>query len=346
MERHTRRVSATLELTRAGEGIVSVRAPLRITLAGGGTDLPSYYRVDGGFVVSATIDRHIQMLAGRPIEPGICLKHLELEECAEPAEVRHPILRAALERHWDGGPLELASVSDVPPGTGLGSSGAYTVAALRTLDLLYGADPASPGEIAERASEIELGVLGRNVGKQDQYASAHGGVNAYTFNPDDSVEVEPLELPEATRAELEDHLLLFYTGGARSASQMLSGQVSGALSGNRAVESSLDRTREIAIETARLLRAGDVVAWAGLLNELWSLKLERSPQGGSPRIEEMRAAALGAGALGALLMGAGGAGFLLVHAPDPPAVREAMAAIAADELPFGLTDRGCATADK
>jgi D-glycero-alpha-D-manno-heptose-7-phosphate kinase len=337
-------VSATLELTRAGEGIVSVRAPLRITLAGGGTDLPSYYRVDGGFVVSATIDRHIHMLAGRPIEPGICLKHLELEECGAPSEVRHPILRAALERHWDGGPLELASISDVPPGTGLGSSGAYTVAALRTLDLLYGAAPSSAGEIAERASEIELGVLGRNVGKQDQYASAHGGINAYTFNPDDSVAVEPLGLPDATVAELTEHLLLFYTGGARSASQMLSGQVSGALSGNRAVERSLDHTRELALETVRLLRAGDVQGWAGLLNELWRLKLERSPHGGSPRIEEMRAAALRAGALGALLMGAGGAGFLLVHSADPAPVRAAMAAVGAGELPFGFTDSGCATA--
>jgi D-glycero-alpha-D-manno-heptose-7-phosphate kinase len=338
-------VSATLELTRAGEGIVSVRAPLRITLAGGGTDLPSYYRLGGGFVVSAAIDRHVHMLAGRPIEPGICLKHLELEECATPEEVSHPILRAVLERHWDGGPLELASVSDVPPGTGLGSSGAYTVAALRTLDLLYGARRASAGELAERASEIELGVLGRNVGKQDQYASAHGGINAYTFNPDDSVEVEPLRLAADTLAHMGAHLMLFYTGGARSASQMLSGQVSGALSGEKSVEDSLDQGRGIARRTADLLRAGDVEGWAALLDEQWRLKLLRAPASGSERIEQMRAAAAGAGALGAVLMGAGGAGFLLVYAPDPDPVREAMRDIAADELRFGFTEKGCGTAD-
>ena len=326
--------------------MIAVRAPLRITLAGGGTDLPSYYRDNGGLVVSAAIDRHIHMLAGTSFREGLTLKHLEWEQCDTPADVRHPILKAVLERHWDGRPLELASVSDVPAGTGLGSSGAYTVCALRALEVIQGSEPASPGELAERASHIEIGVLGRRVGKQDQYASAHGGISAYSFNTDDTVTVERLDLAESVRNELTTHLMLFFTGGVRSASEMLSGEVDRSLAGESLIEDNLTQTRELAGRTRDLLQAGQVTDWADLLNEQWRLTCLRSPGSSSERIEQLRSSAMGAGATGAVLMGAGGSGFLLVHAADPDAVRGAMAGLDAPELRFGLEETGATRADK
>ncbi len=321
-------------------GVHHIRAPLRITLAGGGTDLPSYYRESGGLVVSAAIDRHVHMLAATSFREGLTLKHLEWEQGERPSEIDHPILRAALERHWDGSGLELASIADVPPGSGLGSSGAYTVCALRALEVARGEDPCSAGELAELASEIELDVLGRNVGKQDQYVAAHGGIAAYSFASDDTVEVEPLSLAPATVEALDRTLLLFFTGELRSASAMLSSEVGRSLSGEGSIAANLDRGREIAAETRTLLMAGDVEGWSELLNEQWRLKRRRSPAAVTDRTAQLHEVALGNGAAGAALMGAGGGGFLLVHAHEPDAVTSALAEVGAEHLPFSFEPAG------
>ena len=155
------------------ERVVIARAPLRISLGGGGSDLPSHFPEHGGFVVSATIDRHVHMLVSSAPEDRYRLKHLEQEDVADPADIEHPILRVALTRHWDGPALDLASTGDVAPGTGLGSSGAYAVCALTALAVAAGEEPA-PADLAERACRIEIEDLGRTVGKQDQYAAASG----------------------------------------------------------------------------------------------------------------------------------------------------------------------------
>jgi D-glycero-alpha-D-manno-heptose-7-phosphate kinase len=179
-------------------GAVVIRAPLRVALGGGGTDLPSYYRKHGGLVVSTAIDKYVHMTVSAQFQRRFRLKHLEWEEVDEPREVRHPILREALAHHWSGGPIELASVGDVPPGTGLGSSGAYAVCAINALERLSG-NVLGPAELAEAACHLEIDVLGRSIGKQDQYAAAFGGVRAYTFHPDDSVTVRELRLSDDTR---------------------------------------------------------------------------------------------------------------------------------------------------
>ncbi|MBA2504491.1 MAG: galactokinase, partial [Thermoleophilaceae bacterium] len=167
--------------------VVHTRAPLRISLGGGGTDLPSFYSEHGGFVISAAIDKYVHVLAGTAFQDRYLLKHLEWEDVATPAQVQHPIIRAALTHHWDGGPLELASVADAPAGTGLGSSGAYAVCVLSALAKLRGEElPAR--KLAEDACRLEIELIGRKVGKQDQYAAAHGGVNSWTFGRDGSVE--------------------------------------------------------------------------------------------------------------------------------------------------------------
>jgi D-glycero-alpha-D-manno-heptose-7-phosphate kinase len=259
----------------------------------------------------------------------------------DPAEVEHPILRAALARHWNGRPLDLVSMSDVPPGTGLGSSGAYTVCSIKALDVAAGRDP-SPGELAESACDVELGDLGRTVGKQDQYAAAHGGANAFTFGQDGKVEVRPLALGDATREAFTHRFLLFGTGGEqRSAADMLATQVERTLAGDDTLRTNLARAEELARDACAALEADEPDHLGELMNDQWALKRERLAGVQMDRVEHLRTAALDAGALGAMLVGAGGGGFLLVCAADPERVRTALTAAGAPELAFGLDEHGC-----
>ena len=315
--------------------VVFARSPLRVTLAGGGTDLSSWYSRNGGYVVAAAIDRHVFMLVNTEHQDRIRLKHMEWEECDSAERVEHPILREALLRSWNGKPLELASTSDVPPGTGLGSSGAYAVCALGALALARGERPHA-SELAEDACEIEIEVLGRTVGKQDQYASAFGGIRAYGIAHDGAVGAEPLALDPGVAAALEDGLLLFYSGEQRSASDLLAAEAGGG----EAVERSLARAVEIAHAVRDALEAGDLEAFGALMNEQWEAKLARSPGMATARMDELRGAALEAGAGGVMQMGAGGGGYLLSYASDPARVREAMEAAGAPELRFRLDPDG------
>ena len=271
------------------------------------------------------------------------LVHLEWEEVEDPAEIRHPILRAAIARHWNGLPLDLSSTGDVPPGTGLGSSGRYTVCAVKALEEASGR-MISPAELAEAACAIELGDLGRTVGKQDQYAAAHGGVNAYTFERDNSVSVRPLALSDETRAAFRERFLLFFTGQSRSASEILANQVERTLAGDSELLDNLQRSEEVARATAAALEEGDLDAVGRLMTEQWELKSRRLPHIATPRFERLRAAATEAGAGGVTMMGAGGGGFLLAYAPDPARVREAMEGVGAPELTFDVDDQGASRA--
>jgi len=321
--------------------VLSVRAPLRISLGGGGTDLPSYYRSHGGFVLSAAIDRYVRVRVSPASGPRFRLEHLFLEEVEDPAEIEHPILRAALARHWNGRPLDLVSISEVPPGTGLGSSGAYTVCSIKALDVASGRDP-SAAELAEAACDVELGDLGRTVGKQDQYAAAHGGANAFTFGQDGSVEVRRLALGDATRQALHERFLLFGTGGEqRSAADMLATQVERTLAGDDDLRRNLARAEELARAACAALEADQPDRLGELMNDQWALKRERLAGVPMDRVEHLRSLALDAGAPGAMLVGAGGGGFLLVCATDADAVRTALGDAGAPELTFGLDEHGC-----
>ena len=323
--------------------VLSVRAPLRISLGGGGTDLPSWYRSHGGFVLSAAIDRYVRVRVSPASGPRFRLEHLYLEEVEDPAEVEHPILRAALARHWNGRPLDLVSISEVPPGTGLGSSGAYTVCSIKALDVASGRDP-SAVELAEAACDVELGDLGRTVGKQDQYAAAHGGVNAFTFGQDGRVDVRRLALGPTTRAAFDERFLLFGTGGEqRSAADMLATQVERTLAGDDELRRNLAGAEELARSACAALEADEPDRLGELMNDQWALKRERLAGVPMDRVEVLREAALEAGAVGAMLVGAGGGGYLLVCAADPEAVRAALTEAGAPELTFGLDEHGCVT---
>jgi D-glycero-alpha-D-manno-heptose-7-phosphate kinase len=242
--------------------------------------------------------------------------------------VRHPILRAALTHHWDGGPIELASVGDAPPGTGLGSSGAYTVCAIKALARLAGRD-LDPGELAEAACHLEIDVIGRSIGKQDQYAAAYGGVRAYRFDPGGGVEARELAISDRMRAALRDQFLLFYTGQKRSASDIL---------GAGQAEEALHRLKELAGETCAALEADDLERVTDLMHEHWDAKRRRAPGTVTEEMDALRDRALSAGAGGVISLGAGGGGFLLVYSPDPERTR---AALGMADLTFGLDEAGC-----
>ncbi len=295
--------------------------------------MPSYYREHGGFIVSGAIDKYVYMLTHTVFQRRYRMKYTELEEVDDVSQIRHPILRESLLRHWCGSPLEIASVADVPAGTGMGSSGAFTVCLLKGLAQARHTSIA-PGELAESACEIEIDVLGEPVGKQDQYASAHGGICAYTFNRDGKVDVEPLELDPGVLTRLRDHLMLFYTGEARSASKVLIDQDERSKVGDEEMIANLHRTKEIGRESYETLKQGDLEAYAEVMHEHWANKRGRSPGIANERIEHLYRIARRNGTIGGKLIGAGGGGFLLLYASRPEDTRRAMLAEQAFELGF------------
>lgn len=313
--------------------VIFSRAPLRISLGGGGTDLPSYYREHGGFVVSAAIDKYVYILAHTVFHRRYLMKYSELEEVDEIGQIRHPILREGLLRHWCGQPLEIASVADVPAGTGMGSSGAYTVCLLKGL-VRARHTSISPGDLAEAACEIEMKVLGEPVGKQDPYVAAHGGICVYTIHRDGQVTVEPLELDPQVLRELRDRLLLFYTGEARSASKVLADQDERSRTGDVDMIENLHRTKELGHQILQLLAEGDLESYAEAMHEHWMQKRRRSPGMASERIDELYDLARRRGVIGGKLVGAGGGGFLLLYTRQPEETRRAMVRAGAAELAF------------
>jgi D-glycero-alpha-D-manno-heptose-7-phosphate kinase len=313
--------------------VIFSRAPLRISLGGGGTDLPSYYREHGGFLVSGAIDKYVYMLTHTVFQRRYRMKYSEMEEVDEIAQIRHPILRETLLRHWRGNPLEIASVADVPAGTGMGSSGAYTVCLLKGLAHARRTS-ITAGALAEAACEIEMDVLREPVGKQDPYVAAHGGICAYTFHPDGRVGVEPLELEPSVLRRLRDQLLLFYTGEARSASKVLADQDERSRAGDQEMLENLHKTKELGLRSYELLRQGELERYAELMHEHWQHKRRRSPGMTGETIDRLYTLARRSGVIGGKLVGAGGGGFLLVFAARPEDTRQAMAAAGASELAF------------
>lgn len=319
--------------------VVYSRAPLRLPLGGGGTDLPSYYREFGGFLVAGAIDKYVHMFVHAAFQKRYRMKYSETEEVDDVSEIRHPILREALLRHWQGSPLEIASVADVPAGTGMGSSGSFTVCLLKALAHARRRS-ITPHALAEAASHIEIDVLHEPVGKQDPYVAAHGGICAYTFLPDDDVDVEPLDLDTETLRRLREHLLLFYTGDARSASLMLADQDSRSRSKDPEMLENLHRTKELGYASRGMLEAGDLVGFAGLMHEHWENKRKRSGGISNPHIDKWYQIARANGAIGGKLIGAGGGGFLMFYSEDKVRLRHAMRDAGLTEVRFRFDFEG------
>jgi D-glycero-alpha-D-manno-heptose-7-phosphate kinase len=313
--------------------MIITRTPFRVSFFGGGSDLAAFYRRSPGAVLSTTIDRYMYLSAHPYFDQhSIHIKYATTELAASIADVRHPIVRAVLKRLPVHAGIEITSTADIPAGTGLGSSSAFTVG---MLNLLYAYDGrrVSADRLAKEACEVEIADLGEPIGKQDQYASAHGGMNFIRFFPDEEVDVAPLPLTSACRAMLESTLLMFYTGDQRSASALLS-QQSKALLTDADKFAAVQRMVEMAFEARTLLEAEDVPAFGRLLHDLWRIKRTMTASITNARIDEMYDRALKAGAWGGKLLGAGGGGFLLVAAPSEAhvAIREALEHL--QELPM------------
>ena len=304
--------------------MIITRSPLRISLGGGGTDLPSYYRKHGGFVLSAAINRYVYITINEAFRPRIILKYSRLEDVERWEDIQHPIIREALRLTGVTGPyLEIVSLSDIPAGTGLGSSGSFTTALLRALHTMN-RNFVPPQELAEQACHIEIDLLKEPVGKQDQYIAAFGGITCFEFLPDDRVIAEPLKIASETLANLEDNLLLFFTGASRSAAEVLRDQDTRTRDNASEMLENLHHTKHLGHESRDALLAGDLRKFADLMHAHWEHKKKRSPGISSNLIDEMYELARVNGALGGKLIGAGGGGFLMLYTEDKTRLRAAM----------------------
>jgi D-glycero-alpha-D-manno-heptose-7-phosphate kinase len=320
--------------------MIIARSPLRVTLGGGGTDLPSYYEKFGGFLVAAAIDKYVYITVHETFVPDLIVKYSELERVPDATQLRHPIFREAFALlGLDGHGLELASMADIPAGTGLGSSGSFTISLLKALHA-HKKNLVHPAELAAQACEIELGRLREPIGKQDQYIAAYGGITCFKFLPDGRVEAWPLKLSDETRDALEDNLLLFFTGYSRSASAILKEQDQKSKAADAGMIENLHFVKDLGLQSQRALEAGDLHEFARLMDVHWQRKQQRSGGMSNPKINEWYDLALANGALGGKLIGAGGGGFLMFYVEDKARLRLAMRPTGLREVRFGFDFEG------
>jgi D-glycero-alpha-D-manno-heptose-7-phosphate kinase len=314
------------------------RTPLRISIGGGGTDLPSYYERHGGFVISAAINRYIYVSINRTFTDDYFIKYSALERVRTAEEIQHPIIRECLRSHPIGPGIEVVSMADIPAGTGLGSSGAFTVGLLRALHG-FRMQHVSAQAVAEEACAIEIERLGRAVGKQDQYIAAHGGLTCFEFG-NGPVTVTPLRIPQLALHDLEEHLLMFFTGYSRDADQVLTEQKQQSERGQTAMIDNLHFVKELGRSIKGALEAGDTAKFGRLMHEHWLHKTKRSAKMSNDRIDRWYRIGMDSGAVGGKLVGAGGGGFLLFYATDRLPLRQAMAREGLTEVRFTFDHDG------
>lgn len=321
--------------------MIIARSPLRISLGGGGTDLPSYYERFGGFLIAAAIDKYVYITVHDTFVPELIVKYSKLERVPDVSQLEHPIIREAMQMvGLDGKYLELTSMADIPAGTGLGSSGSFTTALLKALHA-HRRNLMPNHEIAAQACDIEINRLKEPVGKQDQYIAALGGITCFNFHKDGRVEAWPAKVSEETRYNLEDNLVMFFTGYSRSAGSILKDQNDKSKQDDAAMLANLHQTKEIGYASQRALETGDLRGFAKLMDEHWQRKKARSGGMSNPKINEWYDLARANGALGGKLIGAGGGGFLMFYAEeDKSKLRHAMRQAGLKEVRFRFDFEG------
>lgn len=323
--------------------MIIARSPLRITLGGGGTDLPSYYREHEGFLIAAAIDRYVYITLHTTFVDYLILKYSKLESVTSVDEIQHPIIREALKMlDVSCKRLEIASMADIPAGTGLGSSGSFATALLRALHA-YQKNIVSPQVIAEQACTIEIDRLGEPIGKQDQFIAAYGGVTCFRFNKDDTVVVRPAPISAETLHNLEDGLVMFFTGMSRSASTILKDQDHRSRTKDSSMIDNLDYVKDLGLSSLKALETGDLNKFGKLLHEHWQHKKKRSGAMSTPQIDTWYELATSNGALGGKVIGAGGGGFLLFYAEDKKRVRHALREAGLEEVRIRFDFEGTKT---
>lgn len=291
------------------------KAPVRLSMGGGGTDLPSYYEQYGGFLMAATINKYVYIMAEKRFNKSIRLSYSKTEIVGHLDHIEHKIFREALKECAITNQIELVSIADVAAQCGLGTSSTFTVALLNAL-FAYSKKYVSLKELAEAACHIELDVLKEPIGKQDQYAATFGGFNAYWFNKDGSVNVEPVQIRDENLIELQNNILLFYVQKERSASDILSVQNKKSKEGDSGTIERLHKIKEIGLHTKKIFENGKIHEFGEILHEHWLVKKGLSDKVSDPFIDEAYETARHNGALGGKIVGAGGGGFLLVYCPQ------------------------------
>lgn len=321
--------------------MIITRSPLRISLGGGGTDLPSYYRDYGGFVIAAAINKYVYVNLHTTFSQKLIIKYSKMEEVKNINDVKHPIIREALKL-VDVGELphlEITSVADIPAGTGLGSSGSFTTALLKALHA-HKRNLVHPQELAEQACHIEIDRLGEPVGKQDQYIAAYGGITCFSFLPDGQVKAWPLNISTETQHGLEENLLLFFTGFSREAASILKEQDDKSRRNNREMIENLHYVKELGLRSQQAVESGNLHEFANIMKEHWEHKKQRSSSMSNHKIDEWYNLAMNNGALGGKLIGAGGGGFLLFCAENKKRLRHAMKEAGLHEVRFSFDFEG------
>jgi len=323
--------------------MIITRSPLRISLGGGGTDLPSYYRKHGGFLIAAAINKYVYITIHETFVNDLIVKYSKLERVPNAESIEHPIFREALKLlqiHETN--LEISSMADIPAGTGLGSSGSFTTALLKALGT-YRKNLVHPRELADQACHIEIDLLKESVGKQDQYIAAFGGLTGFEFLPDDHVKVSPLKVDTETLYNLEDNLLLFFTNYSRSASSILKDQDDRSLKSEQTMIDNLHFVKDLGWKSKEALESGDLHKFAGLMNVQWEWKRERSVDISNKEIDRWYQLAMKNGAMGGKLIGAGGGGFLMFYTEDKTRLRHAMNEAGLKEVRFRFDFEGTKT---
>jgi D-glycero-alpha-D-manno-heptose-7-phosphate kinase len=320
--------------------MIIARSPLRITFGGGGTDLASYYEEHEGFLIAAAIDKYVYVTVMRPFTPGIYLKYSQLEHVEAVEQVHHPIIREAIAMlGFETPQLEITTLADIPAGTGLGSSGSFTTALLKAL-YAHRRRLIHPQDLAEQACHIEIGLLKEPIGKQDQYISAFGGITCFRFHKDGRVSAEPLRLSMDTLFDLEDNLLLFFTGFSRSAGTILKDQQTRTQQHDDDMLRNLHEVKDLGYRSQKALMDGKPAVFGELMHEHWQHKKKRSQGMSNARIDEWYELGLRNGAAGGKVVGAGGGGFLMFYASDRNKLRHAMTRAGLEEVRFRFDFEG------
>jgi D-glycero-alpha-D-manno-heptose-7-phosphate kinase len=316
------------------------RSPLRVSLGGGGTDLPSYSSKFGGLLITAAINKYVYVTTNRPFRQEVILKYSTVEILDSIEKINHPIIREVLKMlNLKTPQIEISTIADVPAGTGLGSSGSFTTALIKALYAHYRKN-IHPKELAELACEIEIIKLGEPIGKQDQYISAFGGIMEFVFNEDGSVSTSALNLSQRTIHDLDDNLLLFFTGISRSASTILKDQVDKSEKNNQLMIENLHFTKELGILSKQSLLDGNTHKFGELMHEHWEHKKSRSNGVSNEFIDKAYNIALRSGAVGGKLVGAGGGGFLMFYANNKEKLRIEMLKLGLEEIRFQFEFEG------
>ena len=320
--------------------MIIARSPLRISLGGGGTDLPSYYEQHTGFLVAAAIDKYVYITLHETFVQELILKYSKMERVSSLDDIEHPIIREALRAvEVEPVSLELTSMADIPAGTGLGSSGSFTTALLKALHAQK-KNLVLPSDLAEQACDIEINRLHEPIGKQDQYIAAYGGITCFQFLPGGKVEAWPLKISEETLFNLEDNLLLFFTGYSRSASRILKEQNDKTKEADPSMIDNLHFVKELGFKCKESLEKGNLHEFGRLMDLHWQRKKERSGGMSNPKINEWYETAMANGAIGGKLIGAGGGGFLMFYTEDKSRLRHSMRACGLKEVRFRFDFEG------